>query len=67
MIWDEHPTFVISIDLEMSWGAVHRGSPHDSKPYERERFVVDRVLEMMRSHDISANVGDRGSSVSRSL
>jgi peptidoglycan/xylan/chitin deacetylase (PgdA/CDA1 family) len=47
-------TFVISIDVEMSWGAVHHGAPHDPRPYEQEREVVARTLDLMRRHGISA-------------
>ncbi len=46
--------FVISIDLEMSWGAVHHGSPHDASPYELEREVVADVLDLMQRYDIAA-------------
>jgi len=47
-------TFVISIDLEMSWGAVHHGSPHDDAPYRLEREVVEDVLGLMADYGISA-------------
>ncbi len=46
--------FVVSIDLEMSWGAVHHGRPHDDRPYRREREVVHDVLAAMEEHRISA-------------
>ncbi len=46
--------FVVSIDLEMSWGAVHHGKPHDDRPYLREREVVEDVLGLMANHGISA-------------
>ena len=46
--------FVVSIDLEMSWGAVHHGSPHDDSPYREEREIVDDVLAAMALHGISA-------------
>jgi hypothetical protein len=54
MPWDDHPTFVISIDLEMSWGSVHHGRPHDPSPYVGEREIVDGVLAAMETHGISA-------------
>ncbi len=46
--------FVISIDLEMSWGAVHHGHPHDNAPYRREREVVEDVLGLMAAYGMSA-------------
>lgn len=45
---------VVSIDLEMSWGAVHHGSPHDDSPYRLEREVVEDVLDLMTKYEISA-------------
>ena len=46
--------FVISIDLEMSWGAMHHGGPHDASPYGREREAVADALAAMERHGISA-------------
>ena len=46
--------FVISIDLEMSWGAVHHGRPHDDSPYRLEREVVSDVLAAMEKYEITA-------------
>lgn len=46
--------FVVSIDLEMSWGAVHHGRPHDDAPYRRERQIVADVLSLMDRYGISA-------------
>lgn len=46
--------FVISIDLEMSWGSVHHGRPHDALPYAQEREVVSSLLELMDAHGVSA-------------
>lgn len=46
--------FVISIDLEMSWGSVHHGRPHDDSPYRAEREIVADVLSLMERHRISA-------------
>jgi len=46
--------FVISIDVEMSWGAVHHGRPHDPGPYQLEREVVADVLNAMEKHGIAA-------------
>lgn len=46
--------FVVSIDLEMSWGAVHHGAPHDDAPYREEREIVADVLDAMARHGISA-------------
>lgn len=54
MVGEGTGTFVVSIDLEMSWGAVHHGRPHDESPYLREREVVDDVLELMERYEISA-------------
>ena len=52
----DRPTarFVVSIDLEMSWGAIHHGRPHDDRPYRQEREIVADVLESMERHRISA-------------
>lgn len=47
-------TFTISIDVEMSWGALHHGAPHDTSPYTMEREVVARTLELMSRYGISA-------------
>lgn len=46
--------FVVSIDLEMSWGVVHRGHPHDDSPYRDERSIVAEVLELFERYEISA-------------
>lgn len=46
--------FVISIDLEMSWGSVHHGSPHDPSPYLDEREIVSDVLALMEEYEIAA-------------
>lgn len=46
--------FVVSIDLEMSWGAVHHGAPHDASPYRAEREIVADVLAAMTRHRITA-------------
>jgi len=46
--------FVLSIDLEMSWGSVHHGQPHDPSPYGEERAVVADVLGLMDEYGISA-------------
>lgn len=46
--------FVISIDLEMSWGAIHHGHPHDDSPYRQERQVVADVLQAFDTHGIAA-------------
>jgi len=46
--------FVISIDLEMSWGAVHHGRPHDTSPYLREREAVADTIAAMERHGIAA-------------
>ncbi len=54
MVLDGAAAFVISIDLEMSWGAVHHGSPHDRSPYLEERRVVAELLEVMEEYEISA-------------
>ncbi len=47
-------TFVISIDLEMSWGSVHHGRPHRTRQYEKEREIVRGVLDLMEKHRISS-------------
>jgi hypothetical protein len=45
-----HPAlFVVSIDLEMSWGAIHHGQPHENHPYSKERQIVREVLSLMDS------------------
>lgn len=46
--------FVVSIDLEMSWGVLHRGRPHDDSPYRDERSIVAEVLELFEQYEISA-------------
>ncbi len=46
--------FVISIDLEMSWGSIHHGKPHDPTPYVQERDMVADVLAAMAKHGIAA-------------
>ncbi len=51
---DRRGTFVISIDVEMSWGAIHHGMPHDLTPYQRERESVSNLLEKMDRYDISS-------------
>ncbi len=51
---DPRAQFVVSIDLEMSWGAVHHGRPHNDAPYRREREIVRDVLAAMDRHGISA-------------
>jgi hypothetical protein len=50
----ETPLFVVSIDLEMSWGVVHHGGRHDRSPYLAEREVVSDVLDLMDEYSISA-------------
>ena len=45
--------FVVSIDLEMSWGAIHHGAPHDDSAYRSEREAVSLVLAAMERHCIS--------------
>ena len=51
--------FVISIDLEMSWGAMHHDQPHDDAPFRREREIVDGVLSLMAKSGCG-HVGCRG-------
>ena len=46
--------FVISIDLEMSWGGMHHDLPHDDTPYRREREIVDGVLSLMSKYGMTA-------------
>ena len=50
MARDHTALFVISIDLEMSWGAIHHGQPHESHPYSRERQIVRDVLNLMEQY-----------------
>lgn len=45
--------FVVSIDLEMSWGAIHRGQPHESHPYSKERQIVRDVLKLMEKYRLA--------------
>lgn len=51
---DRQARFVVSIDLEMSWGTVHHGRPHDPQPFVMEREIVSDVLAAMEKYDISA-------------
>ena len=46
--------FVVSIDLEMSWGAVHRGRPHQSDRFSSEREIVSGLLGLMEKYQIAA-------------
>jgi len=46
--------FVMSIDVEMSWGAVHHGAPHDDRPYRHDREVVDDLLSLLDRYGIAA-------------
>lgn len=46
--------FVISIDVEMSWGAIHHGVPHDDRPYRHDRKVVDDLLTLFDDYGIAA-------------
>lgn len=51
---DRNAQLVISIDLEMSWGSVHHGHPHDPTPYRFEREIVADVLTAMERYGIAA-------------
>jgi len=44
--------FVISIDLEMSWGTIHHGQPQDSDRFSNERQIVRDVLDLMEEYRI---------------
>jgi hypothetical protein len=47
--------FVISIDVEMAWGAVHHGTAPVAGPlYDQERRSVAALLTLMERHEISA-------------
>jgi peptidoglycan/xylan/chitin deacetylase (PgdA/CDA1 family) len=48
-------SFVFSLDLELAWGAVHRGS-YDGreKDFLRTRYAVDEVLRLLRKYSIKA-------------
>ena len=47
--------FVISIDVEMAWGAVHHGkAPVAGSLYDQERRSVAAVLALMERYEISA-------------
>ena len=49
-----HPAvFVVSIDLEMSSGGIHRGQPHDGHPYSKEREIVRDVLNLMEQYRLA--------------
>ena len=45
--------FVVSIDLEMSWGTIHHGRPHISEHFSNERQIVRDVLDMMEKYGIA--------------
>ena len=45
--------FVISIDLEMSWGAIHHGQPYESDRFSNERQIVREVLDLMEEYRIA--------------
>ena len=47
-------TFVVSIDLEMSWGAVHHGAHQPTRTDDDERPLIGRLLSLLDSHGISA-------------
>ena len=46
--------FVVSIDLEMSWGAIHHGQPQENRLYAKERQMVRAVLDLMEEYHIGA-------------
>lgn len=53
MLSGQRALFVVSIDLEMSWGAIHHGRPHATVPYSLERETVSQVLHLMEKYRIS--------------
>ena len=51
----ERGAFVISIDTEMAWGEAHkRDGSGGNHRFDREREVVDRILEVFTRYDLSA-------------
>lgn len=47
--------FVISIDTELAWGEAHkRDGSGGNHHFDREREVIDRILEVFTRYDISA-------------
>ena len=47
--------FVLSLDTELAWGMLHRGgyAGHELE-FERTRYVVERLLELLVQYNISA-------------
>ena len=48
-------TFVLSLDTELAWGAIHRGGYAGREDhFDRTRFVVSELLTMLERYEISA-------------
>jgi peptidoglycan/xylan/chitin deacetylase (PgdA/CDA1 family) len=46
-------TFVFSLDTELAWGQVHRGSyAGHERDFEQTRYVIDRLLELFEKYEI---------------
>lgn len=51
----ERGAFVISIDTEMAWGEAHkRNGAGGSHRFDRERLVVERLLDVFTRYELSA-------------
>ena len=46
--------FLISIDMEMAWGVVHRKNLGECYAHKQERELINRLLNLFEKHDISA-------------
>jgi hypothetical protein len=47
--------FVLSLDTELAWGAVHRGSyAGREKDFDRTRYVVEELLSILDKYEIKA-------------
>ena len=55
MTTQSHGSLVISLDTELAWGAVHRGSYGGREhEFDRTRYVIDELLSMFEDYQIHA-------------
>ena len=48
-------SFVLSLDTELAWGAVHRGGYEGrERDFDRTRYVVEELLDLLDKYEISA-------------
>ena len=51
----ETGSFILSLDTELAWGAVHRGGFAGRESYfDRTRFVVDELLALCETYEVRA-------------